>query len=248
MLHHPRAPGRAKAGGERAVAVEALDGGGESGGIIRRDDEAIHPVLHDVPSLARGDLWDATGGGFVGAFRTALTFAGENVDGCGAKLLLHPRHKTAHHDVLTRTLAQHRLDLGMHSAHEHELRIFQRKLPPHSEEMMHAFTLRDCTDEDSAKLLRHSLGGREALHIHPALMAEKLRLRDTRCEEGLLRNFAEDEDAIRERVFLQHLVARDEQPLLPARPAAQRRGIYLAARLPLWLVFALMPVPRRDLQ
>ena len=41
-------------------------------------------VLEDVAGFARGDLREPACGGSVGAFRAALTLAGEDVDGGGA--------------------------------------------------------------------------------------------------------------------------------------------------------------------
>ena len=111
---------------------------------------------------------------------------------------------------------------------------------------MNALPLDQRAHEDSTKFFRLRSGGSKTHHVHAALMTEKFFLRDASREKGFLRLFAEHEDEIGEIVFFEHLVPRDEQPLLPSRPSAQRSGFAFAFRQAQRLVFSFVPVPRRD--
>ncbi len=111
---------------------------------------------------------------------------------------------------------------------------------------MHALALDERADEDRAKFFRRLLRRRETLDIHAALMPEEFLRRDARGEKGLLRFLRKHEDQIGEIVFLEHLLPRHEQPVLPALPAARRGALALALGQPRRLGLALVAMPGRD--
>ena len=198
-------------------------------GSRRRDDEAIHPVVHHVAGFARGDLRQRAGRGLIGRLRAA--FAARRERRARPPRDRPPRRAArsrARCTVAARRRAQFRLDLRM------RLRPPARAPRPAASGGATP-RARWCTPlrriSAPTKTARKISGGSGA-GVNRSVSTPRWWRKSFSCghaggEKRLLRFFGEHQQQRRKIVLLQHLLPRHQQPIFPALPAAQRRPIDL---------------------